>query len=155
MEHPVPNALPQAELRAEPQGQQQSPHALNDQGRAEDKARHADDAAHLGRGDGLLHHPALLEADPPSGEDEEGHGHRHHAHAADLDQQQDHRLSESGPVSHGIVNHQSGHAGGGGGGEQRIQKIGAARRPGGPGEHQQQRAPKNQQQKAQNDDARR
>ena len=30
---------------------------------------------------------------------------------------------ESGPVSHGIVNHQSGHAGGGGGGEQRIKKL--------------------------------
>ena len=58
-------------------------------------------------------------------------------HAANLNQHEDHRLAEAGPVQRRVLDYQSCHAGGGGGGEQRVEKGGALPVPGGDGQGQQ------------------
>ena len=63
MEQRIPQSLPQTELRAKTQRQKQRAGSLQKQGRFQDKARHADDPAYLGRRNGLLHNPALFQAD--------------------------------------------------------------------------------------------
>ena len=151
VEHGVPDA-PQPHLRAEPQGQQHGTSSLQQQHGRQDEPGPPDDPAHLGRRDGLLHHPALLQADPPARQHGNGHSHRHHAHAADLDQQNDHRLAESGPVQRRVLHHQAGDTGGGGCGEQRVKKGSPLPVPGGDGQRQQQRSGQDQQGKSDQDD---
>ena len=112
MEHRVPQAAPQAELRTKAKRQHQRAHALNGKGGLQNKARHADDAAHLGRGDGLLHDPPLLQADPLAGEDKDGNGHGDHAHAAHLNKNQNDQLPKLGPIGSGVMYHKPSHAGG-------------------------------------------
>ena len=94
MKHRVPESPEQPHLRAEPQSQQQRPRPLQDQRHRQNEAGPANDAPHLGCGDGLLHHPALLQTDLPAGKHKDGHRHGHHPHAPHLDQQKDHPLSE-------------------------------------------------------------
>ena len=154
VEHRVPNP-PQPHLRAEPRGQQQRPGALQQQHGRQDEPGPANDAPHLGRGDGLLHHPPLLQADPPARQHGDGHGHRHHAHAADLDQHDDDRLAEAGPILSRVLHHEPRHAGGGGGGEQGVEKGGPLSVPGGDGHGQQHRSRQDQQREADQNDPRR
>ena len=153
MEHRVPQAAPQAELRTKAKRQHQRAHALNGKGGLQNKARHADDAAHLGRGDGLLHDPPLLQADPLAGKHKNRHSHGDHAHAAHLDEKQNDQLPKAGPVACRIMDHKAGHAGGGGRGEQRIEKRGSSPFPCGKRQHQQRRSQQDQQQKAEDDNA--
>ena len=137
MKHRVPESPEQPHLRAEPQSQQQRPCPLQDQRHRQNEAGPANDAPHLGCGDGLLHHPPLLQPDPPPGQHGDGRRRGHHTHAANLNQHEDHRLAEAGPVQRRVLDHQSCHAGGGGGGEQRVEKGGALPVPGGDGQGQQ------------------
>ena len=90
----IPNALPQPKLGTEPQRQQQGPNGFYEKSGLENESRHPHDSAHLRGGDGLLHHPALLQTDLPAGKHKDGHRHGHHPHAPHLDQQKDHPLSE-------------------------------------------------------------
>ncbi|CAN4015473.1 Restriction endonuclease, partial [Dysosmobacter welbionis] len=84
MKHRVPESPEQPHLRAEPQSQQQRPRPLQDQRHRQNEAGPANDAPHLGCGDGLLHHPPLLQPDPPPGQHGDGRRRGHHTHAANL-----------------------------------------------------------------------
>ena len=90
----------------------------------------------MGGRNGLLHGAALHQTDPSSREDGKGSRHRDHAQAADLDEQNDDRLPELGPIGGGVVDHQAGHANGGGRREQRMQKGGDLPIFCGDGEHE-------------------
>ena len=88
MEQRIPQSLPQTELRAKTQRQKQRANSLKKQGRFQDKTRHADDPAYLGRRNGLLHNPALFQADFSTRKHKNRYRHSDHSHAADLNQQQ-------------------------------------------------------------------
>ncbi len=119
-----PYALPKTKLRDEAEGQQKRAHSLKHERGAHDKVRHADYAAHLGRGNGFLHNKALAQADALAGKDGHGDGHCYDAHAAHLYEHKYHALAKTGPEGIGIMHHKAGHAGGGGGGKKRIHKRG-------------------------------
>lgn len=126
MKHRVPESPEQPHLRAEPQSQQQRPRPLQDQRHRQNEAGPANDAPTWGaemdscithRSFSPIRRPASMEMAAARG---------HHTHAANLNQHEDHRLAEAGPVQRRVLDHQSCHAGGGGGGEQRVEKGGAA-----------------------------
>ena len=139
MEQRIPQSLPQTELRAKTQRQKQRANSLQKQGRFQDKTRHADDPAYLGRRNGLLHNPALFQADFSTRKHKNRYRHSDHSHAADLNQQQKDHLPKGRPIQGRVMDHQPGDAGGRRGGEQRVQKRCAAGATGGAGKHQQQR----------------
>jgi len=103
MEDSIPQPLEKAELGAEAEGQEECAGPLDEQHGLQDKASHAHDPAHLWGGDGLLHHPALSQADFPAGEHHNGYSHGDHPHAASLDQGQKDQMAEGGPVGGGVV----------------------------------------------------
>lgn len=70
---------------------------------------------------------------------------------SDLDQKQDHRLSEHGPVGGCVMGHQSGHTYRRGGCKESVQKGRALSVPGGQGQRQTKAAQKDHQHKAQDD----
>ena len=92
MKHRVPESPEQPHLRAEPQSQQQRPRPLQDQRHRQNEAGPANDAPHLGCGDGLLHHPPLLQPDPFARKHENRHRDGDHSHSAHLDQQKNDQL---------------------------------------------------------------
>ena len=154
VEHRKPQPLAKPELGAKAQRQHHGARALYQQGAAHNKAHQPHHAAHVRGRHGFLHHHALLQANAPAGDGENGQRHGYHAHAANLNQRQHHRLPKGRPVGVGVLHHKARHAGGAGGGEQRVFKAGAqavARRD---GQRQKQRAEQNQRQKAENNDAR-
>lgn len=125
MKHRVPESPEQPHLRAEPQSQQQRPCPLQDQRHRQNEAGPANDAPTWGaemdscithRSFSPIRRPASMEMAAAAG---------HHTHAANLNQHEDHRLAEAGPVQRRVLDYQSCHAGGGGGGEQRVEKGGA------------------------------
>lgn len=83
----------------------------------DDKAGQAHNAAHLWCGHGFLHGTALHQTDLASGNNGDCRSDSYDSHAANLDQHQDHSLTENGPVGTGIHHDQTRHADGGGGGE--------------------------------------
>lgn len=91
----------------------------------------------MGGRNGLLHGAALHQADSSSREDGKGSRHRNDAQSADLDQQNNDRLAELGPIGGRVVDHQARHTNGGGRREQRIQKGRDLPIFCGDGEHQQ------------------
>ena len=150
--HPQP---PRAEIPAEDRRHRGGAQKLDNQRRPNDEAGQAHDAAHLRRGDRLLHGAALHQGDLASGDQREGGGDGDDAHAADLDEEHDDELPEERPIGRRIVQHQAGHADRRGRGEQRVQKRRPAAVPAGDGQHQQQRAQQNHAEKAEDNDLKR
>ena len=86
----------------------------------QNKAGHAYDP-HLGGGDGLLHHPALPQADSPAGAHDHGHSHVTTPMPPVWIRTRRGPGGRRGPVGGGVSwTYQPGDTGGGGGGEQRV-----------------------------------
>ena len=153
MKQRVPDALC-AKVAAEGRQEQEHSRALGEERAAQNERGHADDAADLRRGDGILHGAALKERNFPSREPHEAERDGDHAESADLNQKQDYDLPEQRPVRACAANDQSRDAGGGGGGQERFMKRGDRAALRGDGEHQQERTAQNQRGKAENDDLR-
>ena len=153
MENGIPYSPPQAEARTKPHRQDRGADALDGKGGLQNKARHPDDAAHLGGGDGFLHDPSLFQPDPASGKNKSSHGHGDNAHTAHLDQAQKDQLAKAGPVAGRVMDHKAGDAGGGGGGKQGVKKGCSPPLPCGKWQHQQRRPQQDQAQETKNNDA--
>ena len=152
MKDAVPQSLDKAEVPAEHRSQQNRAAQLQADGAPQDKARPPDDAAHLGRGNGLLHHVPLGQADAAAPKPEKGQRHGDDAQTADLNQNQNDELAPDGPVGGRVLDHQAGDAGRGNGGKQ---GFGEGRtRPGTAANRQRQNQPAQQDhgQKAQKND---
>ena len=104
---PSPPEIP-AKHRSHDGGAQQ----FDEQRHFEDEAGQANDPAHFRSGDGLLHGAALHQGDFSPGDHGKGRSHRDDTHAADLNQDQDHDLTEHGPIGRRIMKHQTGHTNG-------------------------------------------
>ncbi|GAA2888885.1 hypothetical protein GCM10020220_093870 [Nonomuraea rubra] len=63
------------------------------------------------------------QADPAGDDDQDERGQRHDAQPTDLDEQDDHYLTEHRPVRLGVDHDQAGHADCGGGGEQSREPV--------------------------------
>ena len=153
--HGVEQGHPQPldpEVPAEHWGHGGGPQQFQQQGGLDGKAGQPHDAAQ-GRGrEGLLHGISLHEGNFLAGEDGEGGRHGDDPHAADLDEEQEDPLPESGPMGRGVVDHQPCDAYCRGGGEQRVPKGCGRPLPAGQGQRQQQRPQQYHAGKAQDDD---
>ena len=89
---------------------------------------------------------------PPADRHGKKAGHRHQPEAAGLDQQQNHTLSESGPMGVSIIDYQPGDTGCRGGGEQAVEQRGPAAIPAGGRQHQQESPDEDHHCKADRDD---
>ena len=155
MKQSIPQPPDRTVFLTEHRGQQRRARQLDQHCGAQDEARQLHDAADVVGGDGLLHGAALHQADPSARNHRDDHGDGHHPPAADLDQHEDHGLSEGRPIGGGVVHHQSGHAHRRGGREQRVQRFRAHAAHRGAGQTQQQPAQQDHAEKAHDDDLRR
>ena len=143
MEHGVPSALEEAELRDEAHRHEHRPRRLHGEGADEGVAHHPHHPVHVVEVEGGHHDKPLRQANTPvEGEGDEGDD-RHEAQTAQLDHGQDDRLTEQRPLGPRVHQDQAGDAGGGGGGEQSGEEPGALSVPGGDGQGQQQRPDQN------------
>ena len=117
MEHGHPESADEAKISAKYRGQQSGTGQLDQERSPDDKAGQAHNAAHLWCGHGFLHGTALHQTDLASGNNGDCRSDSYDSHAANLDQHQDHSLTENGPVGTGIHHDQTRHADRGGGGE--------------------------------------
>ena len=138
VEQTVPKPFREAEVPGKYRKQQKHSAELRAKGDAQQKTCPSDNPAHLGCGDGLLHHVSLGQADASAREAEEGDGHCDDAQTADLDQQKDHDLPEERPVRGRVMDHQPGHTGGGNRREQGVGKGGGGPVPAANGKGQNQ-----------------
>ena len=76
----------------------------------ENKSGHPHDSSHLRSRNRILHRTSLHQPDLSSGQRCDENCYRNHSHTADLDQQKDHCLTETGPVSGRILHNQTCHA---------------------------------------------
>ena len=104
-----------------------------------------DYSPHLEGPHGVHQHRPPMEPHPLAQQDGHQSGHRHEAQAADLNQQQDDRLTEEAEAAGGVEEGKAGDAGGGGGGKQGVLKGHRLPVPGGQGKGQQRAANENQQ----------
>ena len=147
--HPYPGSAVEGQKRRQ---HQQGARQFRHQGHPADEPGQLHDAAHLKRRDALLEHASLQQRDLSPGDGGDEGRDCDDAQTADLDQDQNDRLSEEGPVDRRILDHQTGHAHGGGGGEQSVVYGGPCARPGRNGQHQQARAQQDDGHKTQDDD---
>ena len=99
------------------EGEQDGPGKLKTKGDADDASYHL---KHIGKvvvADGFLSQYFSSHADLPSEKNGEKGGQSNHAKAAYLNQGQNNKLTEEGPLGKGISNNQPGDTGGGGGSE--------------------------------------
>ena len=97
------------------------------------------DAPQLGRAHGLLQEKSAGKADFPSCNLIECYGHGHHTHAANLDEEQNNRLTKETPSRCSIHGNEAGDTGGGCSRKERSQKGRSPWAWAGKGEHQEQR----------------
>ena len=143
MPHAVIDPPAQAHLRHEPDREQHRAQSFRQQRTQEDQLHEGDEPAQSVIADAVHHDLSLPQSQPFPQQEEEQRSNGHKAQSAGLDQENDDDLSEGGPVSSGILGHQSRYAGGGGRGEQGVQEGGAAGGVTGGGQHQQPRSQRN------------
>ena len=113
---------------------------------------YVDDAADLVGADAVLEHAALQKRDVPAGDGGKEGRDGHDPQTAQLDQDQNHRLTEHGPVGRRIPDDQTGHTNGGGGGEKRVLRRSPDPLLRGDRQHQKHRPDQDDTEKTQNDD---
>ena len=102
VEHRQPDTAG-ALLRHKYRHQRQRAQQFKQENPFQDKAGKADNAAHLRRGNRILHGTALHQRDPFARSHGDCHGDGDNAHAANLNQQQNHHLAKKRPVGCRIV----------------------------------------------------
>ena len=145
MENAPNRSLSRSEFRPEPQKQHQCASALNRKAADQHPFLEPDNTFDLIHAQGLGHEHTLLQTDlPPQHKNNQRSG-AHKAQAADLDQKNNHCLTKAAPLSPGVEQHQSSHAGGRGCCKERRNKTAAFPIAGTDGQIQQQRAGQNNQ----------
>ena len=140
MEHRHPQSLPQAKVPAEDRRHHHRSQQFDAQCGNDDERRQTNNSADFRGGHRILHGAALHQPQLPARQHGDGGRYGHHTQSADLNEQQDHALSEYRPVGSRVLDHQPRYTHGGGGSEQRIHKGGHYPGYTGYGEHQKQRS---------------
>lgn len=122
MENAHRNPFKKAELGNKAAGQNDSARRLKRKGPVQHAPRQPDDACVVRQVQARAHHHALAQRNGAVRQKRRDGGQRHKSQAADLDQQQDDRLTKAGPMRRCADPYQAGHASGGGGREQCVQK---------------------------------
>ena len=102
--------------------QQRGRHALKHQAHARDPEQHRADIPDADALSLRRRQQARTQPQPPGHQQAQQRRHRHDSEAADLNQRQDHRLPETGPMRRGINDHQPSHADRARGRKQRLHK---------------------------------
>ena len=111
MEKCIPESFSNSHFPTENKSQKNSTCKFHCQSCPENKSGHPHDSSHLRSRNRILHRTSLHQPDLSSGQRCDENCYRNHSHTADLDQQKDHCLTETGPVSGRILHNQTCHAG--------------------------------------------
>ena len=153
--HRGKNSLPDglhAVSGQEAPGEDHRPHGLQHKGETEGIAHQPGHIVHIVEVEGGHHHQPLTQGHPLSHQAGQQKDHAHKPQAAQLDEQQNHNLSEQGKLGQGVHQDQARHTGGGCGGEQRRHQSAAFPGHRRDGQHQQQRPHQNHSSKRKGDD---
>ena len=152
VKHAQPQRLCKRILRRKTEGQQQGARAFDAEGSDQQLFLMLHHFPHVLRADGFGHDQLLLNRDPAAKAEVGQRSRGHEPQSSDLNQDQDHGLTEEAPLSPCIRQGQPGHAGGGGCGKQGNEQTCRSAVPGRDRQIQQQGAQQNQAQKGQRHD---
>ena len=152
MEEREPAPLQPTVIPREHRQQQERPEKLAAEREEQDEPQLQHDAAELRRRHGLLHRTALHETDLAPRGHRHGHRHRHDAEPADLDEDEQHELTEHRPVERRVLHREPRDAARGHRREERRQKRRALAALRGKRQHEQERSDRDERKKTQPDD---